>query len=148
MSVYSRYKRDPEGLRKLVELLETTPLHQRKKMIQVGQAEDPVYTEKAISFVFTFEDVFAFSDIELTELIEICPTRVLGCALSKASKEIQNRFLKCCGPGNFAELKAWMATETTLRQVGAAQLRVVEAIRQLEKRGVVKRKRIPYGIEG
>ena len=69
MSVYARFKRDPGGLRKLVELLETTPILRRQKMIDVGMAEDPVYTEKVLKFVMTFEDVIKLPDVELAELI-------------------------------------------------------------------------------
>ena len=69
MSVYARFKRTQEGFRSLIELLETTPMSRRQKMIDVGMAEDPVYTEKALSYVLTFEDVIQLPDLELAELI-------------------------------------------------------------------------------
>src|SRR4051812_32826622 len=94
MSVYARFKRDPDGFRKLVELLETTPISRRQKMIDVGMAEDAPYTEKALSFVMTFEDVMKLPDLELAELIATAPTRMTGYAVAKASKEVQQRFLK------------------------------------------------------
>src|SRR5690242_9988567 len=94
MSVYARFKRDHEGLRKLVELLESTPLSRRQKMIDVGNAEDPEYTEKALKYLLTFEDVIKLPDLELAEVIGTAMPRITGYAISKSSPEIQERFLK------------------------------------------------------
>ena len=146
MSVYSRYKRDPDGLRKLVELLEVTPLWQRNKMIRVGQEEDPDYTARALSLMFTFEDIERLSDAQLAELLSLAPPRLTGCAVSKSPQELQQRFLKNALPNVFGQLKESMMTDVPLKHVGAAQLKVVMAMRQLEKRGMIKLKKIPYGL--
>ena len=51
MGVYTRFKRNPDGLRQLVELLESTPSSRRQKMIDVGMQEDPDYTKQALQYV-------------------------------------------------------------------------------------------------
>ena len=69
MSVYARFKRSPEGFRKLVELLESTPPSRRQKMIDVGMEEDAEYTNRALQYVMNFDDIIKLPD---TELAEVC----------------------------------------------------------------------------
>src|SRR5436305_9736278 len=84
MSVYARFKRNPEGFRQLVELLESTPPSRRKKMIDVGMAEDPVYTQRAIEYMMTFEDVLKLPDMELAEVIATTPARMIAYSLGSS----------------------------------------------------------------
>lgn len=143
MSVYARFKRDPEGMRKLVELLETTPMSRRQKMIDVGNAEDPDYTEKALGFVMTFEDVMNLPDLELAEVISAALPRMTGFAISKSRPEVKERFLKNAIGGKQAEIRDFMEVNPTLSEVGGAQLKLVEVTRGLEKKGLIKTKQIP-----
>jgi flagellar motor switch protein FliG len=143
MSVYARFKRTPEGFRALIELLETTPVSRRQKMIDVGNAEDREYTERALKFMLTFEDVINLPDMELAEVIATAPPRMTGYAISKSSKEIQDRFLKNSIARLAGEIRDFMQTTIGLREVGGAQLKLVEVTRQLEKKGLVKTKQIP-----
>lgn len=145
MSVYARFKRDPEGFRKLVELLETTPVSRRQKMIDVGMAEDPAYTEKALQYLMTFEDVIGLPDIELAEVIAAAPPRMTGYAVSKSTEEIQQRFLRNCIGPNMGQVREFMEMNIGLREIGGAQLKLVEVARSLEKRGLIKTKQIPFG---
>lgn len=143
MSVYARFKRDPEGLRKLVELLETTPISRRQKMIDVGMAEDAAYTEKALSFMMTFDDVIKLPEVELAEVIATAPPRMTGYSVSKSSEEVKQRFLKNCIGKFVGEVRDFMEMNIGLREVGGAQLKLVEVARSLEKKGLLKTKRIP-----
>jgi flagellar motor switch protein FliG len=145
VSVYARFKRDPEGFRKLVELLETTPVSRRQKMIDVGMAEDPAYTEKALQYLMTFEDVIGLPDIELAEVIAAAPPRMTGYAVSKSTEEIQQRFLRNCIGPNMGQVREFMEMNIGLREIGGAQLKLVEVARSLEKRGLIKTKQIPFG---
>ena len=145
MSVYARYKRDPNGFRNLIELLETTPLSRRQKMIDIGMAEDPEYTEKALKYMLTFEDVIKLPDLELAELIATAPARMTGYAISKATEEVRARFLKNAVPQVAGELRDYIQVNVGLREVGGAQLKLVEITRQLEKKGLIKTKQIPLG---
>ena len=81
MSVYSRYKRDPDGFRKLVELLETTPKERRERMIEVGKKEDYDYTEKALSYLMTFKDILEMKDEELAEVLVKAPPRMIAISI-------------------------------------------------------------------
>ena len=143
MSVYARFKRNQDGFRQLVELWETTPIERRKKMIEIGRAEDADFTERALQYVMTFEDVLSLKDMELAELLAITPSRLTGLAIAMASEDVKTRFLKNAKPQLAAEIRDFMNMKVGLREVGGAQLKLVEKTRELERKGLIKTKRIP-----
>lgn len=145
MSVYSRYKRQPDGFRALVELLESTPSLRRKKMIDVGRIEDPDYTEDALRHMMSFEDILGMPDMELAEVVAEAPPKMTAFAIAKASDAIKTRFVRCASPQRAAEIRDFLDEATNLGAAdrGGAQLKVVEAARALERRGVIRTKRIP-----
>lgn len=143
MGVYSRFKKSPTGLRQLVELWETTPLERRKRMIEVGMEEDPDYTQTALALVMTFQDVLSLEDMQLTDLLAIAPPRMSAFALSGASEATRARFLKCAPPKVAIDLRDYLGQPVTPREVGGAKLKLVEKLRELERKGLVKFKRIP-----
>lgn len=144
MGVYTRFKRNPDGLRQLVELLEATPAARRQKMIDVGMEEDPDYTKKALSYVLTFEDVIKLPDMELADVLAESPSRFVAYAIHSANEEIKNRFISKSKPRVAAEIKEFLETpNVTPVQIGGGQLKMIEVTRKLEKRGLVKTKHIP-----
>ncbi len=143
MSVYARFKRGPEGLRAIVSLLESTPLSRRQKMIEVGTAEDPEFTAKVLALLLTFEDVIQLPDLELAELMATAPPRMTGYAISKLEEEVQRRFLRCSKPAVASQVREAMDVEVELREIGGAQLKLIEVTRSLEKKGLVNTKKIP-----
>jgi flagellar motor switch protein FliG len=145
MSVYARFKRDQDGFRKLVELLESTPASRRQKMIDVGMEEDAEYTQKALQFVMDFHDIIDLPDLELAEVCAKAPARMIAYAISPLSTEIRERFLRACKPKVFAEVRDMLEVKIGQREIGGAQLKVIESARELERAGYVKTKRIPMG---
>lgn len=147
MSIYSRYKKNPGGFRNLVELLETTPSERRKKMIDVGMLEDPAYTEKAMSYMMNFNDILGLGDMELAELMDKVDPRIAAFSIHQHPKEVKDRFLKCSRPGKAADIRDYFdAPNVTLREIGGAQLKVVQIARQLEKQGYISAKKIPEAV--
>ena len=143
MSVYGRFKKSPEGFRQLVELLESTPHTRRLKMIEVGMQEDPAYTQQALECMMTFEDVIRLPDLELAEVVAKAPPRVMAYSLNQVDEEIRTRFLRNAKPVVAAEIKGFLEVKIGAREVGGAQLKMVEIARGLEKMGRVRTKRIP-----
>ncbi|MCM2323323.1 MAG: hypothetical protein NDJ90_08680 [Oligoflexia bacterium] len=143
MSVFARFKRTPEGFRALVELWETTPIVRRKRMIEIGMAEDPVFAQKALEFVMTFEDVMKLPDVELAEVMATTPPRTIAIALHGAPEDVQARFIRNAKPTIGAEVRDYIKVQAGPREIGGAQLKVVEKARELERRGLVKAKKIP-----
>jgi flagellar motor switch protein FliG len=145
MGVLTRYKKDPDGFRKFVELLETTPSARRQKMIDVSMAEDPEYTESAMKLMFVFQDVLGLPDLELAEVCATAQPRTIAMAISQLNPEVRDRFIKCSKPPVAVEVRDYLSANNAaaLRDVGGAQLKMIEVTRSLEKRGLIKTKRIP-----
>jgi flagellar motor switch protein FliG len=145
MGVYTRFKRGPEGFRALVELLESTPVSRRQKMIDVGMAEDPDFTNRALQYMFTFEDIIQLSDLELAEIVAEASPRFVAQAIGPLAPEVKERFLKNAKAPRAIEIRDFMEGQVSLATVGAAQLKLVEITRKLEKRGLIRTKHIVEG---
>jgi flagellar motor switch protein FliG len=144
MGVYTRFKqKGQEGFRALVQLLETTPMSRRERMIEVGMLEDPAYTELALKFVLKFEDLAQLPDLELAELTAKAPARTTAYALGGCDPAVVERFLRNSKAPVAAEIKDYMQTQIGPREIGGARLKLVEFARQLEQKGLIKSKRIP-----
>lgn len=143
MSIYARYKRDPEGFRKLVELMESSPKERRDKMVEAGMKEDPEYTKKALTYLITFDDVVGLPEAELAELVATATPRITATSIANQTKEIQNRFLRCARGANASEIRDLLETEHPLREIGGARLKMISITRQLEQKGLVNVKRLP-----
>lgn len=147
MGVYTRFKRQPGGFRALVQLLETTPASRRQKMIDVGMAEDPDYTQEAMAYVMTFEDVLKLSDMETAELLATAPPRTIAFAIQGQSEEVLKHFLQNAKPVIAADIRDYVTVNIGPKEMGAAQLKVIEITRQLERKGLVKAKKIPDDLD-
>ncbi len=143
MSVYARYKREPEGFRQLIELLEMTPLVRRQKMIDSGMQEDPEYTQKALEFIMNFNDLVGLPEPEMAELVYATPARYLASAIQMLTQEQKDRFIRCARAAQGGEVKEFMEQPVTPKEVSAAQYKMVELARDLERKGYVSVKRIP-----
>ncbi|MCM2279336.1 MAG: hypothetical protein NDJ89_14770 [Oligoflexia bacterium] len=143
MSVFARFKRTPEGFRALIELWESTPMERRKRMIEIGMAEDPVFAQRALEYVMTFNDVMKLPDVELAELMATAPPRVTAVALHGVDEAVQQRFIRNSKPTVGAEIRDYLNAKVGPREIGGAQLKLVEKTRELERRGLVLTKKIP-----
>ncbi len=142
MGVYTRFKRNPDGLRQLVELLESTPGPRRQKMIDIGMQEDPDYTNQALSYLLNFGDVEKLPDNELAEVVSQAPARITAYAFHASNEETKARVLRCAQPRIAAEVKDLLTATVKPSEMGGAQIKLIEITRKLEKRGAVKTKRI------
>lgn len=143
MGIYTRYKRSPDGLRQLVELLEQKAGPKRQVLIDAGMNEDPDYTQLALQYVISFADVEALNDMELAEVLSATPPPVVGMAFSRSKPEVKERVIKCANPRSAAEFKDALESTDEKAPIGGAQLKLIAAMRKLEKKGVVKTKRVP-----
>ena len=150
MGVYARYKRDPDGFRKLVELLESTPKERRQKMIDVGMAEDPDYTQKALSYMMSFQDILTLPDTELAEVVTKAPPQMTAFAISKLDETVKDKFVRCAQikPQVMAAIRDYMEADVSIHQIGGAQLKLVMTARELERAGLVRTKKIPINPQG
>jgi|GEM_PF-576156 len=133
-----------DGFRSLVALLETTPIERRQKMFDVGMLEDPEYTRQAMLYLMTFADVLSLNDLELAELLNRVPIRITALAVHPLGADVRARFLNQAPRKKQVDLKLLLEGEApALGLVGGAQLQTVGHLRELEKLGVIRIKRIP-----
>ncbi|MBY0470158.1 hypothetical protein K2X30_03245 [bacterium] len=142
MSVFSRYKRAPEGFRQIVELWEATSASKRQKMIDIGKVEDPEYTARILQFTFSWEDIVKLPDMELAEVVAKTPAKIVGYALQGLPEQVAVRFLKCASPPVAAEAKEFMTAKIGPREIDGARLKIITVARECERGGKVKTKRI------
>lgn len=143
MGIYTRYKRSPDGLRQLVELLEQKTGSKRQVLVDAGMNEDPDYTQLALQYVISFADVEGLNDMELAEVLSSTPAPVIGIAFSRSSAEVKQRVIKCANPRSAAEFKDSLENPDEKAPIGGAQLKLIASMRKLEKKGIVKVKRVP-----
>ncbi|MBI3534543.1 MAG: hypothetical protein HY072_03520 [Deltaproteobacteria bacterium] len=146
MGVYARFKRNPDGFRALVELLETTPPSRRQRMIEVGMDEDPHYTELALKYVLNFKDIINLPDVELAEVMAKAPSRSLAYALNGQSEDVIKKFLRNSPNNIAAEIRDYLAINVGPREIGGAQIKVITIARELERKGLVRTKIIPAAV--
>ncbi len=146
MSVFSRFKKNPEGLRQLVQLWETTPLVRRQKMIDIGLKEDPEYAKLALSFMLTFVDIVQMPDLELAEVLSEAPSQSVGFAIHQSDKKIKDRFLSKVRLPIGLEIREVLENQSpNASLIEAGQLKLIETARKLERTNVIGTKRIPLG---
>lgn len=143
MGIYTRYKRSPEGFRQLVELLESTPAARRQKLIDAGMAEDGEFTEKALRYIYSFQDIIDLPEPELAEVLTKANPRMIGLSVSQSAEDIQAKFLRCAPRKQQIEIRDYMEHKVSLREVGGAQMNLIATTRELERMGRVLTKKIP-----
>lgn len=143
MGIYWRYKQNPGGFRNLVELLESTPPSRRQKMVDAGLAEDAGYTMDALKYVMDFNDILSLPDMELAEVVAKAPPQIVAYALRGLTPPNVERFLRCARPAIAAEIKVYLESAPSPRDISGAQMKLITTARELEKRGLVKTKMIP-----
>jgi len=153
MSVYQRYKKDSDGFRKIVQLMEVAPTVQREKMLRLGQKEDPEYTKKILQHMMVYEDFFKLPDMELAEVISACYPQALAALMSLMSKEDQERILKNAVPNSlrllreqleYCELQEKKFSSTEIEML---QLKLIGFMRALERAGKIRVKIISASIK-
>ena len=143
MSVYARFKRGPEGFRALVELLESTPPDRRKRMIDVGMVEDAGFTERALKFVLTWEDICTLPDLQLAEVLAIVPARTIAFSLVGADPKLVKRFLANVRTPTAKEIDDYIGATLGAKEIEVARIKLIEVARRLERKGLVRVKQIP-----
>lgn len=143
MSMFARYLRDQNGLRRLVELLETTPLKRREELIKAGAEEDPEVIALAMEYIITFRDIIDLDQMELTEVLaEMKPKAIAFCALSVTEKQKQ-KILDSIMRQLEVEVNSYLEFTPSASETGQARLTAIKAARSLEAANKIGLKKIP-----
>jgi flagellar motor switch protein FliG len=141
MGVYSRYKKQQDGLDNVCALWESSSAVKRQKMIEVGMKEDPEYTKMALSNMLNFEDIIKVSDSILMEILEKAPAYSIANSLRSYPQQ-KDRFLKLA-PARFRlDLKFFFDIKVSPAEETNAHMFFIKTARSIEKKHGLKIKRM------
>lgn len=146
MGVFDRYMRDNDGLRRLVELLETTPLKRRQQLLEAGQAENSEIIELVSQYILTFRDIIELPQEQLIEVIaEMKPRAVAICALSVESP-LREKILGSVMTNAQLEVNSYLDTVASPADIGQSRLAAIQVARSLEATDRLNLKRLPRNV--
>ena len=127
------------GPKRVAEILNLTGRSTEKGVLEKLDAQDPETAEQVRNLMFTFEDIARLTDLDIQTLLRNVEMKDLAIALKGASPEMQNRFFSNMSEGKRKMFKEEMAFAGPVRlsDVEERQLRIVQAVRQLEEAGQI-----------
>ncbi len=134
------------GLQMLVQILINLPREVMQEILDNLEQQNPELAERVQQAMFTFEDLVKLDDRSLQRVLREVDMRELALALKGASEELKDKIFR-----NMSQRAAQILREemdymgpVRLRDVTAAQRRVVDIVRKLEEAGEIT---IPRGGE-
>jgi flagellar motor switch protein FliG len=134
------------GLQVLVQILSNLPREVMQEILANLEQQNPELAERVQQAMFTFEDLVKLDDRSLQRVLREVDMRELALALKGASEELKDKIFR-----NMSQRAAQILREemdymgpVRLRDVTAAQRRIVDIVRKLEEAGEVT---IPRGGE-
>ena len=128
-----------EGPKVAADILNRVGASLERNLLQRLDAADPEVAEAIRSRMFTFGDVASLSEADARALLENVDTNDLLVSLKAAPKGVLDRVLSVVSERRRERLleDISMLPKMRLSEVEEAQLRVVQALRQLEEQGIV-----------
>lgn len=134
------------GLQVLVQILSNLPREVMQEIIDNLEQRNPELAERVQQAMFTFEDLVELDDRSIQRVLREVDMRELALALKGASEELKEKIFR-----NMSQRAAQILREemdymgpVRLRDVTAAQRRIVDIVRKLEEAGEIT---IPRGEE-
>lgn len=134
------------GLQVLVQILSNLPREVMQGILADLEQQNPELAERVQQAMFTFEDLVKLDDRSLQRVLREIEMRELALALKGASEELKEKIFR-----NMSQRAAQILREemdymgpVRLRDVAAAQRRIVDIVRKLEEAGEIS---IPRGGE-
>jgi flagellar motor switch protein FliG len=127
------------GADKLVGVMEMMNEEDREKLLSILSEEDPEFTEKVKSKIFSFDNVIDLDAAAIQIVIQEVETRDLGIALKAVSEEIKEKFISNMSEGAAALLKEEIefGKKATESQIKAKQVEIIAKIKHLESEGMI-----------
>ncbi|MCX7822915.1 MAG: flagellar motor switch protein FliG [Syntrophobacterales bacterium] len=127
------------GVQKVAEILNRCDRKTSDAVLQALEEADTETAEKVRKLMFVFDDLVAVPDIGIREILKEVDNKDLVVALKTASEELKNKIFR-----NLSKRAAQILEEdlavlgpVRLSEVEAAQQRIIEVARRLEKEGRV-----------
>lgn len=127
------------GVKAAAHLLNTLEKNSSKSLLIAIEERNPELGQAIRQKMFTFEDVAALDSTSLQKILREVDMRDLAIALKTASEQLKSALLACISrraAETVAEEMSFMGP-LKLRDIEAAQLRIIEVVRRLESEGEI-----------
>lgn len=136
------------GVGRLTRMLEGVDHNTRQNILEYIRARKPAICERVKKSILTFDDISHFSERDMQMIVRDLSTEDMAKALQGAAPEISGKFFSNMSNGG-ALLKETMdfSRDLTDAQVEEARIKILGAIKTLEKKGkVVVREQVSQGV--
>ncbi|MCI1269836.1 MAG: flagellar motor switch protein FliG [Ruminococcus sp.] len=125
------------GTNYIAEIMNRIDKNSQKAMLDSLSETNPELSENIRKLMFVFNDIMNLNDMEIQAFIRVADTKDLTIALKSASKELQNRIFNNMSTRQRDTIQSDMQYLRNLRvrDVEAAQQRIIAVIRELEESG-------------
>lgn len=137
------------GLKSAADLLNTLDKDLSKSLLMSLEERNPELGQAIRQKMFTFEDLVGLSAAALQQILREVDMRDLTVALKTASDRLKAKLLGCISKRAAETVNEEMAFlgPLKLRDIEAAQLRIIEVVRRLESEGEVDLEEIEEAVE-
>ncbi|MBI3658372.1 MAG: flagellar motor switch protein FliG [Acidobacteria bacterium] len=128
------------GVRAVADLLNRLDSQKGRTILQTLEARDPDLALTLRNLMFVFDDLLLFDDRGMREIIQRVDKKRLSIALKGTSDELRAQFFRQMSQRAVEMLKEDMEAlgPIRLREVETAQREILNAIRELEKEGLIR----------
>ncbi len=127
------------GIRAVAEMFNRLDRRMSRTVLEQIDTTTPEIANSIRQLMFIFEDISTLDDTAMREILQRVDKKTIGQALKGTIPELQNQFFRNMSQRAVEMLKEEMEImgPMKMRDVHAAQQRIVEIVRQLEDEGVI-----------
>jgi flagellar motor switch protein FliG len=138
------------GVKTAADLLNSMDKNQCKTLLGMLEERNPELGQAIRQKMFTFEDLALLDATVLQRVLREVDLRELALALKSASQKLKTALLSCITKraAESVQDEMTMLGPVRLRDIEAAQLRIIDAVRRLEAEGAVDLSEVGRGGQG
>jgi flagellar motor switch protein FliG len=127
------------GIRAVAELLNRMDRRRSRAVLEKIDSDKPEVANSIRQLMFVFEDIATLDDQAIREILQRIEKKVIALALKGASEQQQQQFFRNMSGRAVEMMKEEMEImgPIKIKEVHAAQQRIVETVRKLEEEGVI-----------
>ena len=127
------------GIKNAAELLNALQKNVSKGILATLEERNAELGQAIRQKMFTFEDIALLDSVSLQRVLREVDTRDLALALKRADEELKRKILNGMSrrAGETVKDEISMMASVKLREIEAAQLRIVDSVRKLEESGEI-----------
>ena len=127
------------GIRPVAEMFNRLDRRMSRSVLEQIDVTTPEIANSIRQLMFIFEDISTLDDAAMREIMQRVDKKTIAQALKGTMPELQNRFFRNMSQRAVEILKEEMEVmgPMKMRDVHAAQQRIIEIVRQLEEEGVI-----------